>query len=248
MNRRKFRLWPRSLLGQMLLALALGLLVAQSISAALLYQAAEHRREQALVNAAAFRLLGNPGPDRKRAERWGREDGGEHGTRTAERRAWARREAGGLAMGLPIPLRLQTTDTFPLLAGEIRIREREQALREILGNQGIVTGELIVVSRPLSEDPMARGRERRRERMVSTMGPDTQVMLAAAQMPQRGGWTVARVIEPTPQRGALRTIIGQTLLIFLLLFALQFLLLRRITRPLQLLTGRTERFARTQAP
>lgn len=249
MKRSAFRLWPRSLLGQMLLALALGLLIAQSISAALLYQAAEHRREQALVNAAAFRLLGNPRPDRERAERRrSRESNGENGARRAERRAWARREAGGLALGLPIPMRLQATDTFPLLDGETRDHAREQALREILGNQGIVTGDLIVVSRPLSEDPMARGRERLRERMVRALGPDIRIMVAAAEMPQRAGWTVARVIEPPPQRAALRTIIGQTLLIFLLLFALQFLLLRRITRPLQLLTGRTERFARTQAP
>ena len=56
----KIRLCPGSLLGQMLLALAIGLLVAQSISAVLLYQASENRREQALLNAATFRLLSNP--------------------------------------------------------------------------------------------------------------------------------------------------------------------------------------------
>ena len=249
MRRTAFRLWPRSLLGQMLLALALGLLIAQSISAVLLYQAAENRREQALVNAAAFRLLGNPPPDRERSERRrGREDTARNGPRRADRRAWARANADGMTQGLPIPLRLQMTETSPILPGEARDTSREQALREILGNQGIVTGELIVVSRPLSEDPVTHGRERLRERMTRTMGPGARVMVAAVQMPERAGWTVARVVEPPPQRGALRTIIGQTLLIFLFLFALQFLLLRRITRPLQLLTGRTERFARTQDP
>ncbi|WP_232843992.1 sensor histidine kinase [Allopontixanthobacter sediminis] len=249
MTRPAFRLWPRSLLGQMLLALALGLLVAQSISAALLYQAAENRREQALVNAAAFRLLGNPQPDRERAERRrGRENGDGNRSRRAERRAWAGASGGGMTQGLPIPLRLQVTGTSPLLAGETRDRSREQALRDILGQQGIAVGDVIVVTRPLSVDPMTRDRSRLRERMARAMGPGTRVMVAAAQMPQRAGWTVARVVEPPPQRGALRTIIGQTLLIFLFLFALQFLLLRRITRPLKLLTGRTERFARTQDP
>jgi len=95
---------------------------------------------------------------------------------------------------------------------------------------------------------MINGRDRLRQRITQATGPGTRVMVAAAQMPQRTGWTIARVVEPPPQRGALRTIIGQTLLIFLFLFALQFLLLRRITRPLRTLTGRTERFARTQTP
>ncbi len=236
MTRAPFRLWPRSLLGQMLLALALGLLVAQSISAALLYQAAENRREQALVNAAAFRLLGNPQPDRERADQ------------RAGRRGWARAEAGVLAHGLPIRLRLELTEASPLLPGETRHSAREQALRGILGEQGIAAGEVIVVSRPLAEDPLIAVRGRLRGRIASAFGPDTRIMVAAAQMPLRAGWTVARVVEPPRQRGALRTIIGQTLLIFLLLFTLQFLLLRRITRPIKLLTGRTERFARTQAP
>ncbi len=51
------RLWPKSLLGQMLLAVALALLVAQTISVVLLYRAGENRREQAALNAAAFRLV-----------------------------------------------------------------------------------------------------------------------------------------------------------------------------------------------
>ena len=241
----KIRLWPRSLLGQMLLALALGLLIAQSISAVLLFQASENRRETALVNTAAFRLLGNPQSRPDRAER--RRDRGSGGG-MAERRARARVQAGDLTQGLPIPLRLRQADSFPLLPGEKRNQRREQALREFLAAQGIAAGELIVVTRPLSADPMTRGRDRLHDRLASTLGPGTRLMVVGAQMPQRDGWIVARVIEPPRQRGALRTIIVQTLLIFLFLFALQFLLLRRITRPLHILTGRTELFAKTPAP
>ena len=39
------RLLPKSLLGQVMLVLALGLLVGQAISGVLLYRAAEQRRE-----------------------------------------------------------------------------------------------------------------------------------------------------------------------------------------------------------
>ena len=61
------RFWPRSLQGQLLLAIALALLVAQGVSAALIYRAQAERREAALVSAAAFRLTGGasrdgPGP------------------------------------------------------------------------------------------------------------------------------------------------------------------------------------------
>ena len=54
------RLWPRNLLGQTLMALAIALLIAQAISAVLLYRAASERRETALINAAAFQLVVRP--------------------------------------------------------------------------------------------------------------------------------------------------------------------------------------------
>ena len=51
------RLWPRSLKGQMLLAVALALLLAQAVSAVLIYRAQTGQREAALLHTAAFRLL-----------------------------------------------------------------------------------------------------------------------------------------------------------------------------------------------
>lgn len=241
----------------MLLALALALLVAQSISAVLLYQAAENRREQGLLNAAAFRLLGTPRTERDRAER-GTEPRDEHrAEHGARRRHWGGRpepigrgrgRARDHIQGLPLALRLEQTNVSPLLGGEIRHTKREDALRTILQTQGIVVDEVIVVSRPLSVDPMTRNRSRLRERVAQNLGRGTKLMVAAAKMPEREGWTVARVAEPPRQRGTMRTIVVQTLLIFLFLFALQFLLLRRITKPLLVLTGRTERFAKTQEP
>ena len=48
---------PRSLLGQVMLALATGLLIGQAVSAVLLYRAAEQRRDAGMVNAIAFRIV-----------------------------------------------------------------------------------------------------------------------------------------------------------------------------------------------
>ena len=51
------RFFPKSLLGQMLLSVALALLVAQAISAVLQYRAAEQRRELWALNGLAFQLV-----------------------------------------------------------------------------------------------------------------------------------------------------------------------------------------------
>ncbi|MEY4239441.1 MAG: hypothetical protein RL339_2042, partial [Pseudomonadota bacterium] len=52
------RLWPRSLQGQLLLAVAAALLLGQAINATLLYRAQAERREAALIHTVAFRLYG----------------------------------------------------------------------------------------------------------------------------------------------------------------------------------------------
>ncbi len=51
------RLWPTSLRGQTLLAVAIALLVTQAITAVLLYRADENRRQGDILNRAAFGLL-----------------------------------------------------------------------------------------------------------------------------------------------------------------------------------------------
>ncbi|MBW8755405.1 MAG: two-component sensor histidine kinase, partial [Sphingomonadales bacterium] len=53
----KHALWPRSLMGQMLLAVAVALLLVQGLGAMLVYRAQAGRREAGLLHAAAFRLL-----------------------------------------------------------------------------------------------------------------------------------------------------------------------------------------------
>ena len=61
-GRARERLWPRSLRGQVLLAVMLALLVAQAVSAALLLRATENRRDAAVLNAAALQLVRQDAP------------------------------------------------------------------------------------------------------------------------------------------------------------------------------------------
>ena len=51
------RMWPRSLQGQLLLGIALAVLLAQGISATLLWRAQVERREAALIHTAAIRIV-----------------------------------------------------------------------------------------------------------------------------------------------------------------------------------------------
>ena len=51
------RLWPRSLTGQMMLAVAIALFLVQGLGAFFVYQAQSERREAGLMSVAAFRLV-----------------------------------------------------------------------------------------------------------------------------------------------------------------------------------------------
>ncbi|WP_338447031.1 ATP-binding protein [Pelagerythrobacter marensis] len=222
------RLWPRSLMGQMLLAVAAVLLLAQAISAGLLWRAAEARREAAVMNAAAFSLVVRGQP---RAEG------------DAEQPRRIRRDASGRVVRA---LRIERMPAFAPLPGDVRDDDRTATLRSLIESHGMAVGDLIVVERPLARDPFIEDRPRLRARLLRRDGPDRRMVVAALRQPDEGDWIVARVPIPSPQRGVLSSIVVQTLVIYILLVGLHFLLLRRITRPLAALTARTENFARTQ--
>ena len=212
------RLWPRSLLGQMLLSVALALLVAQGISAALLYRAQEQRREALLMNAAAFRLL-------------------------APEREMRRRGPGSRPGRIP----LERMAGFSPAASDRRHQGREEQLREILTREGYSAHALLVVSRPLGSDRRAfermRGRERYRD---DPRLAERELMLVGMQGEAGGEWTVARITVPEREPRALGGIVGQTIVLYLVLVGGLALLLRRITRPLAALTKRLDHFAQTR--
>src|SRR5687767_2725607 len=138
------RFLPRSLLGQMLLSVALALLVAQTISAVLQYRSAEQRREMIAANGLAFQLVTEPRFDFRRPST-------QHNPGKNNRGRWQR-------------LQVERTAEQPLHAGEARDPAREELLRAILADQGVNPAQLIVVTREVANDEYVMDQLRDRER------------------------------------------------------------------------------------
>ena len=207
----------------MLLAVALALLLAQGVSALLLYRAQAERREAMQISAAAFRLL--------QASRTGEID----------RPRW------GLAGARGRGFRIERGTSSPLQAGEVRDAAGEASLRQMLADQDVDVSEIVVIRRRVEHDPLALGRIAERSgRFGRQHGPaPDRLLVAAIHMPE-GEWLVARVFVPPGEPMLIASLIGQTLLIYAVLVGAIALMLRRITRPLATLTGRLERFAETR--
>lgn len=222
----KLRLWPNSLLGQMLLAVAAALLVAQFIAAALLLRAQDQRREIGAANALAFQLVAEPRFDYRQADpRFPREQ---------VRQRWQR-------------LRVERTTATPLRASEHADPTREELLRSVLLEQGVEPAELVVTTRPVAEDEYVL--DRWRERLGTNEIPDwvnRDMIVAGLKRQGANEWTVARVPVPEREPGAIGGIVAQTLILYIVLVGGLALLLLRITRPLAALTKRVEHFANTR--
>lgn len=219
------RFWPRSLQGQVLLAVALALLFAQAISATLLWRAQAERREAALVHTAAMRLFAANRDDRFL---------GLPGEHPPEMIASARR--------LKVERSAKAT-----VDDDDRLGHDEEELREILSSQGLELTEVAIARRPASDDPhLARRLARRREFLGGHghAGPE-QIMVASVRIKGSPEWLTVRIPMPGPDRGLIASLIGQTLLLYGILVGAIALILGRITRPLAALTGRLERFAQT---
>jgi hypothetical protein len=113
------RFLPKSLLGQMLLSVALALLVAQTISAVLQYRSNEQRREMIAANGLAFQLATEARFDFRPPNR---------------------RNAAGNNRGRWQRLQVERTTEQPVHAGEERDATREDMLRSILADQGVDPG------------------------------------------------------------------------------------------------------------
>lgn len=223
----RFRPWPRSLQGQLLLAIAAALLLAQGISAALLWRAQAERREAALIHTAAMRLFAATREDRM----FGRPD--EH---TGQMLAAVRR------------LRVAHAASPPFGPDDVRNPDNEHELRETLESQGLEISEVAVFHRPLREDPELL-RRANRHALVRGEHPrlrSDRLLVAAIQPKDSTGWTIVRIPHPPAERGLLATLVGQTLLLYALLVGAIALIVGRMTRPLAALTVRLERFARTR--
>ncbi|MDN3646692.1 ATP-binding protein [Pontixanthobacter aestiaquae] len=238
------RFWPKSLLGQMLLAVAAALLVAQTISAALLWRAAENRREEVALNAAAFRIVTERDRVWRRDGEGRAENRAQRGRPGGESRGDRRRRMieDGRPEQLPRALRIEKSEASPLLSGEKRKPALEADLTSILEREGVAVSETVVLERLARTDGFVRSRPRLLRRISQPGYENIKLIIAGVRLDGEEGWKIARVVKPPPQRGAMGTILVQTLLIYVLLVGLHFLLLRRITKPLKQLTRQTESF------
>jgi len=222
------RLWPRSLIGQMLAAVAVALLLVQGFGALLVYQAQAERRQAALIHGAAFRLMGEIG-------------GVELLPRAIRRHAGPGRDHG---------FRVEHSQAFSVRDGEVRDTLAENQIRAILDEQDIEPADVIVLRRPIADDPAARERALRRAAFQGEPHDkaDGDVMIAALRMDVGAPWLVTRAELPWRNRDLILPLLWQTLLIYCVVVAVVALVLSRITRPLALLTRRLERFAETRNP
>jgi signal transduction histidine kinase len=215
---------PRSLLGQMLLSVAIALLVAQTINAFLLFREAEQRREMGAANALAFQLLAEPRIDFRQVPR------------QSGMRRWQR-------------LRVERIAGSPLQAGEARDSEREALLHTILTDQGVEPAALVVTTRKVTDDPyVMRRMQERPELRGRREWEGGEMIIAALKREGTADWTVARFPVSQREPRQLGRLITQTLLMYVLLVGGLAFLLRRITRPLAALTRRVEAIGTSRLP
>ncbi len=225
------RFLPRSLIGQMLLAVAIALLLAQGLGAFLLYRAQDQMRENALVHAAAFRLI----TASRNAETVPRLEQGRQHRPPGLRRG---------RHGIPVEASMVT----PLRTGEMRLNGAEARLKHVLADQSFDAAEIVVVIRPVADDPVGAAYVARHGPLFGRLNRQrvTNLLVAGVKFEGRDRWTIARIRAPERRMDLARPLILQTLLIYLVLIGAVALILRRISRPLAALTSRVERFAQTR--
>ena len=221
------RLWPRSLRGQVLLSMAVALLLAQTVSAVLIYRAQHERTQMAMTRTLAIRLVPASRSDRQLPD--------------------AQRSNSSSDTPDPRQFRLQRLAASPIAAGEPRLIAEENDLRAILVEQDVQVADLQLVMRPVSSDALAM-RQLMRPNRLHLPGPNPKrVLVAALKTANSPEWLVTRAFVPGGEQHLLATLLAQTLFIYAFLVGAMALILGRITRPLATLTSRVERFAETRS-
>ena len=228
---------PRSLQGQILLAIALALFIAQGISAALIWRAQQERATVMLVNSAAFRLLGPS------AQRMGPPPGSPSGPSPAAEAASGPHGPGGPPDFSLFRARIEHAN--PLRPGERRLETIERALSELLAAQGLQAQDIQVIERTMHADPIGTAWLAQRHGIprLDKQELPSHLIIAAIHQPD-GLWLTTRLIRPGGERHFLSSLLWQTLFLYIVLVGAVALIVRRITRPLAALTRRVEEFAR----
>lgn len=235
------RIWPSSLLGQVMSVLTLGLLVAQIISAVLLFQASEKRREAAAVSSVAYRVIAEQNRAERGIGRYRESSERRRGPPGARR---VRPPGGPTPLARRLRLGVQISETPPINASETRLESFETALRDILTLEDMVAGDIAVVRRRAFDDPFVVELAQRFPLAPPADWRERSLLVASVERPDGSGWMTVRQPEPARPGGGLWTIILQTLVILTVLVALLYVVVRRIVGPLAQLTDRVGDFSR----
>lgn len=233
------RLLPRSLLGQVTLAVAVTLLIVQGVNGFLAWSIEKDRAQTALVNRLGLRLVAADRLDGSPLE--ARIDPRATEARDMEDRQVRPGRRGGRRFGRSDFVR---TDSFPFSSADRALPQIEIRLAETLRNNGREFDQIRVVERPVSSDPVARRLVRRLAIRRGLQPDEIPSTIAVAGIADGDGWDVVRapVHEPDHRFGPMLPLL-RAILLTLVLSLVLWLVLRRITGPLAQLTVRTEEFS-----
>lgn len=220
------RLWPSSLAGRLLLTIALALLVGQLLNAALLVRGQREGALDRIAAEASVRLIA--ATDRLQQGR-------------------PLRERFGSRIERAPGFRLRRTDLTPdnpVRPGMRPVPGLVSRLAAILPSYGVPSARIEAALMPVPP------RARRVDRLAAEIGgrnerPISQLALIAIQRPD-GQWLSVRVPVPEASVRIFATIIGQTLILYLVMLVPLVWLTRRIARSMGVLRDGVAQFERTQ--
>ena len=246
--------WLRSLQGQILLAIAAALLIAQGLSAWLIWREVHQRHIATLVNGTVMRMLGDralmPNPDHTGPDHTGPDHAGPdhegHGGHEERHDLLPPPPPPPFddRLRLPRPLHVRIDAASPEQPGDRHLGEVEAQLHEVLESQSEQTGPLLVVERDPERDPLLRPVLPALRARFRVPGDGALPRLVVASERQADGtWLTVRSFMPSNETQLLLGLLRQTILTYIVLVGVVGLILRRITRPLSALTRRLESFA-----
>ena len=225
-------IWPRSLYGQILLVVALGLLVAQSINAYMLLSGSHNR---AVVEAATMvvgRVVNQI--ERRRDRGLTLSDSAPDGARTGPN---FRRRSQMISLSIDTaPIVIARYQAQPELAGRVAefIAQTDAGLSEVR----ISSGSLVLL-------PPQLGGQQLRYRTLTRLNAETRprpqfAVLFSARL-EDGRWVNAAGLVRPSETGSIIALLLQTLTLYIaVLFPLAWVV-RRVSKPLQQLTSRVQR-------
>lgn len=237
---RTFRLWPRSLYGQILLVAGSALLLAQCVNAAMLLSGARSRA----VAEASVMVVSRVANQLERGERLGNQFGSPSMAAGADVRDNRPNRRKNIAItidknALNVP-RAEYQDDMSIRAQEF-LRQGEIALSDVR----ISAVSLNALPAAL-RDPQIRRWQDGRFRQSARKMPTTAVLLTG-RLPD-GQWLHAAGLVRANDSGSIIALLLQTFLLFVAVMVPLALVARRIARPLEDLTRRVRRVGVAEDP